>query len=80
MDEKPKSLFDLSLESDPEFMDSRIPFIDYSTTKSSSGTNYIDVKLAFMAELDGAQYGIAIPFDSAAALTLEKEDGSVEYL
>lgn len=79
LDDASKSLFDLSLESDPDFLNSRIPFIDCSS-KSSSGTNYIDVKLAFMAELDGVQYGIAIPFDSAAALTLEKEDGSVNYL
>lgn len=76
-----KSLFDLSLESDPYFLDSRIPFVDPSSGRSSSGDiNYIDAKVAFMAELDGVQYGIAIPFDAAAALTLEKEDGTVQYL
>ena len=74
-----KSLFDLSLESDADFFETRIPFIDYHS-RTGSGTNYIDVKLAFMVELNGAQYGIAIPFDSAAALALEKEDGSVQYL
>jgi hypothetical protein len=79
VDDNSKSLFELSLETDPDFLETRIPFIDHSS-KSSSGTNYIDVKLAFMAELDGVQYGIAIPFDSAAALTLEKEDGTVQYL
>lgn len=79
VDDKSKSLFDLSLESDVDFLDTRIPFIDYHS-RSGSSTNYIDVKLAFMAELNGVQYGIAVPFDSAAALTLEKEDGSVQYL
>jgi hypothetical protein len=79
LDEKSKNLFDLSLDADPDFIDSRIPFIDYSS-KSGTAPSYIDVKLAFMADLDGVQYGIAIPFDSAAALTLEKEDGSVQYL
>ena len=78
---KAKSLLDLSLESDPDFAESRIPFIDYSSTRNEGGTNYIDVKMAFMADLDGAQYGIGTPFDSAVALTLERQvDGSVQYL
>jgi hypothetical protein len=78
-DEKSRNLFDLSLESDPDFLNTRIPFVDGSG-RSENGVNCIDVKLAFMAELDKVQYGIAIPFDSAVALTFEKEDGTVQYL
>ena len=76
---KTKSLFDLSLESDPDFTESRIPFIDYSA-RNEGGTNYIDVRMAFMADLDGVQYGIGMPFDSVVALAFEKPDGSVQYL
>jgi hypothetical protein len=78
-DEKSQNLFDLSLESDPDFLNTRIPFVD-CCGPSANGVNCIDVKLAFMAELDKVQYGIAIPFDSAVALTFEKEDGTVQYL
>jgi hypothetical protein len=69
---EPSSLFDLSFQSDPEFKEMRIPFID--------GENYIDGKLAFMAELDGVSYGIAVPFENVAAITVEKPDGSVQYV
>lgn len=69
---EPASLFDLSFQSDPEFKEMRIPFID--------GENYIDGKLAFMAELDGVSYGIAVPFENVAAITVEKPDGSVQYV
>jgi len=78
--EPAKSLLDLSLESDPDFSESRIPFLDHNAANDGGGTNYIDVKIAFMAELDGVQYGIGVPFDSAVALTVEKPDGSVQYL
>lgn len=67
-----KSLFDLSLEADVEFNATRIPFID--------GDRYIDVKLAFMAEVDGERYGIAVPFDHPAAMTYENSEGAVSYL
>jgi hypothetical protein len=78
-DERPKSLFDLSLEADPDFLETRIPFVDNGGS-GTGGVSCIDVKLAFMAELDNVQYGIGIPFDAVVALTLEKEDGSVQYL
>lgn len=78
-DDASKSLIDLSLEADTDFKEARIPFIDCSSD-SDEGANYIDVKLAFIAELDGVKYGIGIPFDSAAAITFEKKDGSVEYI
>jgi hypothetical protein len=77
--EKSRNLFELSLESDPDFLETRIPFVDGSGP-TAKGFNCIDIKLAFMAELDKVQYGIAIPFDSAVALTFEKEDGTVQYL
>lgn len=70
-DNDEKTLIDLSLDSDPEWKEARIPFID--------GENYIDVKLAFMVELDGVNYGIGIPFDPAAALAFEN-NGTVSYL
>jgi hypothetical protein len=89
-----KSLFDLSFELDREFMESRIPFLDTTvptTTTNSDDTNtnldgsskknnYIDVKLAFMVTLDDAQYGIGIPYDTAAAITYEQPDGTIEYI
>lgn len=68
-----KSLLELSLASDPEWNHTRIPFMD-------GGENYIDVKLAFMAELDGVRYGIGVPYDHAAALTIERPDGTVVNL
>ena len=67
-----KSLFQLSLDADPELNQTRIPFLD--------GENFIDVKLAFMAELDGVQYGIGVPYDHAAAVTIEQKDGTVVNL
>eukprot|EP00977_Amphora_coffeiformis_P001537 scaffold296_cov102-Amphora_coffeaeformis.AAC.25 len=67
-----KSLLELSLASDPDWNETRIPFMD--------GDNFIDVKLAFMAELDGVQYGIGVPFDHAAAVTIEQKDGTVVNL
>lgn len=68
-----KSLLQVALESaDPDWNETRIPFLD--------GPNFIDVKLAFMAELDGVQYGIGVPFDHAAAVTIEQQDGTVLHL
>jgi hypothetical protein len=65
--ERYKSLMDLSLEADPEIMNARIPFFE--------NENYIDVKVAFMAELDGVTYGIGVPFDPSVALVIENHDG-----
>lgn len=70
--EQYKSLIDLSLEADPEIMNTRIPFFE--------NENYIDVKLAFMAELDGVSYGIGIPFDPSVAVVIEDSDGSANFL
>jgi len=67
-----KSLFELSLSSDPDWNETRVPFME--------GDNFIDVRLAFMVELDGYQYGIGVPFDHAAAVTIEQGDGSVVNL
>lgn len=80
-----KSLFDISLDSDPDWKDIRIPFVETRRSGSNSGKDssysYIDVKLAFVAELDGVKYGIAIPFDSVVAITVENLDtGAVQYL
>jgi hypothetical protein len=89
-----KSLLDMSFELDDEFMNSRIPFID-TTVATDIGNrgnnadaaatamtknNYIDVKLAFMVTLDNVQYGIGIPYDTAAAITYEQPDGTIEYV
>lgn len=71
-EEQYKSLIDLSLEADPEIMITRIPFFE--------DENYIDVKLAFMAELDGVKYGIGVPFDSSVAVVIEDSDGSATFL
>ena len=70
--EEGESLLDLSLNADPEIGNLRIPFCD--------GENCIDVKLGFIADLDGKSYGIGIPYDFAAAITREKKNGSVENL
>ncbi|KAL7574966.1 hypothetical protein ACA910_010785 [Epithemia clementina (nom. ined.)] len=71
-DYAPKSLLDLSLSSDPEIGNLRIPFCD--------GENCIDVRLSFMTDLDGVQYAIGIPYDYAAAITLERKNGDVVNL
>jgi hypothetical protein len=68
----PGTLFDLSLGSDPDWKDARVPFFD--------GENYIDVKLAFTAELDGVSYGIGSPCDPVVAVAYEKGDGPAVYL
>ncbi len=70
--EQYKSLMDLSLEADPEIMNARIPFFE--------NENYIDVKLAFMAELDGVTYGIGVPFDPSVAVVIESQDGAAQFL
>jgi hypothetical protein len=74
-----KSLFDLSLESDRDFSETRIPFID-TTIVTKSRNNYIDMKLAFMVSLDDAEYGIGLPFDTPVAITYENEQQSIEYI
>lgn len=79
LEQKSNNLFDLSFESDPDFLDTKIPFID-ATSMNTNGINFIEVKLAFMAELDNAQYGIAVPYDFPVAITLEEADGYVKYL
>jgi hypothetical protein len=81
-DEKPMSLLDLSLDADPRWKETRIPF--------GRGDEYIDGKLAFMVELDGSQYGIAVPFDDAVAVIIQdnkvqgddktKMDQAIEYV
>ncbi|GAX20278.1 hypothetical protein FisN_6Hh229 [Fistulifera solaris] len=70
--EQYKSLMDLSLEADPEIMNARIPFFE--------NENYIDVKLAFMAELDGVTYGIGVPFDPSVAVVIESQDSAAQFL
>lgn len=67
-----KSLMDLSLEADPEMMNTRIPFFE--------DENYIDVKLAFMAQLDGVSYGIGVPFDSSVAVVIEDNGSEANFL
>lgn len=72
--ERAKTLLDVSLESDPELANMRIPFVD------PTGKSYIDCQLAFMVDLDGMSYAIGVPFDYSAAITVEKRDGSVIYI
>jgi len=69
-----KSLFELSLDTDPQWKGVRIPFVD--TQKST----VIDGTLAFCVELEGNTYGIAVPCDSVAAITVEDLDGSVKNM
>ena len=73
-DDNPPSLLDIALGSDPDF--------DWNETPVHFvyGEDYIDTKLAFMATLDGVEYGIGVPYEHAVAMTLENKDGSVEYL
>lgn len=79
-----KSLFDIALESDPTIKGIRIPFIEPTSVRKGDDDgaySYIDVKLAFLGELDGVTYGLAVPFDAAVAIVIENlESGSVEYL
>ena len=72
------------------FVDTTVPTDTGSKRDSSSNeamvtttitkNNYIDVKLAFMVTLDNVQYGIGIPYDTAAAITYEQPDGTIEYI
>ena len=66
------SFLDMSINADPEISNLRIPFCD--------GEKCIDTKLSFMADLDGTQYAIGVPYDFAAAIALEKKNGEVVNL
>ncbi|KAL3916922.1 MAG: hypothetical protein SGILL_004955, partial [Bacillariaceae sp.] len=61
-----KSLIDLSFETADvkEFEKVRVPFCQ--------DDEYIDGKLAFMVELEGQSYGIAVPFDDTVALVMQE--------
>jgi hypothetical protein len=65
-----KTLFDVSLK-DSDWNKARIPFC--------RGENYIDAKLAFMVDLEGSSYGIAVPYDAAVAIVQESE-GEIVYI
>mmetsp|Transcript_9752 Transcript_9752/g.14971 ORF Transcript_9752/g.14971 Transcript_9752/m.14971 type:complete len:382 (+) Transcript_9752:68-1213(+) len=73
-EEAPKTLLDISLESDPDMTKLRIPFVD------QSGRNFIDCKIAFMVELDGSNYAIGVPFEHSAGISFQKKDGTVTYM
>ena len=68
-EEMPQSLLDLSLNTDPRWKETRIPFC--------RGDEYIDGKLAFVVELDGSQYGIAVPFDDAVAVIIQETSSTI---
>lgn len=86
LDVSKSSLFDVSLESDPDWKEMRVPFVEPFANKGDGNDgaeylNYIDVKLAFVAELDGVTYGVAVPFDAVVAIVVENlETGAVQYL
>lgn len=70
------SWIEWSLEADPELNSTRIPFYGFRPTEGDDSDDdrffdSIDVKLAFLVELDGETYGIGTPFDHAVALTVE---------
>ena len=58
-----QSLLDWSLNADPRWKETRIPFC--------RGEEYIDGKVAFVVELEGSHYGIAVPFDEAVAVIIQ---------
>jgi hypothetical protein len=72
-----KSWIEWSLEADPELNSTRIPFFGIRQaggrvdSYDDRAFDSIDVKLAFLVELDGETYGIGTPFDHAVALTVE---------
>jgi hypothetical protein len=73
-----KSWIEWSLEADPELNSTRIPFFGFRPPSGGGDGNddnrafdSIDVKLAFLVELDGETYGIGTPFDHAVVLTVE---------
>ena len=75
-----KTLLDVSLDADPRWKDTRIPFC--------RGDEYIDGKLAFMVDLEGVSYGIAVTFDDAVAIvkqtrdkdTDDESDSQIQYI
>ena len=58
-----QSLLDWSLNADPRWKETRTPFC--------RGEEYIDGKVAFVVELEGSHYGIAVPFDEAVAVIIQ---------
>lgn len=78
-----------SMMNDPEWYNMRIPFIEPTTSASNRQYNdnnddntdnnveeYIDVKIAFMVELDGNKYAIAVPADIPVMIVKEEENGN----
>jgi hypothetical protein len=71
----PKNFFEASLaaDSDLDWNQVRIPFC--------RGQEYIDGKLSFTIDMEGATYGIAIPFDDAVAIVEESPKlGNILYV
>lgn len=64
-----QSLIDAFLSDDPDMEKLPIPFVD--------GDKSIDIKLGLVVEMDGVNYGIGIPYNHCAAITVEKKHGEI---
>ena len=67
------TLIDASLEMDPRWKDTRVPFID-------AGDKVIECKLAFTMSLEGNMYGIGVPHDHPVLICVEKPNKDVEIV
>lgn len=63
-----ETLLDYSLNMDPEWKDIPVRFID---TESAGKNKYIDCKLAFLIEMDGVEYSIAVPCETQVGVVCE---------
>lgn len=68
----PKTLVDLSLDSDPEMKDLLVEFVEMT---ASGNQKYIDCKLPFTVDLNGVTYSIGTPTDPIVAVVTDDASG-----
>lgn len=74
---RPKTLVDLSLDSDPEMKNMLVEFIE---VMPSGNQKCIDCKLPFTVDLDGVTYSVGTPHDPIVAVVTDGENGETVML
>ena len=70
--ELPKTLADISFESDPEMKNILVEFVELMP---SGNRKYIECKLPFTADLDGVTYSIGMPERPTVAILTDADNG-----
>eukprot|EP00567_Pseudictyota_dubia_P002339 CAMPEP_0197468656 /NCGR_PEP_ID=MMETSP1175-20131217/66195_1 /TAXON_ID=1003142 /ORGANISM="Triceratium dubium, Strain CCMP147" /LENGTH=302 /DNA_ID=CAMNT_0043004761 /DNA_START=822 /DNA_END=1730 /DNA_ORIENTATION=+ len=74
---RPKTLVDLSLDSDPEMKDVLVEFVELTP---SGNQKSIDCKLPFTIDLEGASYAVGTPSDPMVAVVTDDDSGEIVML